>query len=217
MALGQQLLEILACPKCKGNVSLVEGGAALLCQRCRLQYPIRDGIPVMMVEEAIDLRRSSRAPEGLSVKLGRVGFRVVEGPDIDMTFQLERGSCRAIGRGESVSDKTSVFKVDIALALDEGTKGLILRYIDKQFRKVSGEEGAGANRLGTFRRASDVILTDLGLSRLHAMLFADEAGVGVLDLVSKNGTFVNGQEVESKFLAPGDMIEIGETRIVLEG
>lgn len=217
MVLDQQLLEVLACPKCKGKVSPVEGERALVCERCRLQYPVRDGIPVMLVEEAVDLRRAARAPESSAVRLGRLSFRVVEGPDVNMTFQLERGTCRAIGRGEGVSDKTTVFKVDIAMALDESTKGLILRYINRQFRGVSGERAVGGNKLGRFRRASDIVLTDLGLSRLHAMLFADEAGVGILDLVSKNGTFVNGQEVESKILTPGDMIEIGETRIAFEG
>jgi pSer/pThr/pTyr-binding forkhead associated (FHA) protein len=49
------------------------------------------------------------------------------------------------------------------------------------------------------------------------MVFYDGRTVGVLDLVSKNGTFVNGQEVESRVLKPGDMIEIGETNIVYEG
>ncbi len=49
---SQELLEILACPKCKGKVELVEDGAALQCDTCRLRYPITDGIPVMLIEEA---------------------------------------------------------------------------------------------------------------------------------------------------------------------
>jgi pSer/pThr/pTyr-binding forkhead associated (FHA) protein len=49
------------------------------------------------------------------------------------------------------------------------------------------------------------------------MIFYDDAGVGILDLVSKNGTFVNGEEVESRILVGGDTIEIGECRIVVEG
>ncbi len=45
-------LEILACPACKSPVS--EEGEKLVCasQACGLRYPIRDGIPVMLVEEA---------------------------------------------------------------------------------------------------------------------------------------------------------------------
>ena len=46
------LLEILACPACKSEVRLE--GEKLVCQNraCGLKYPIRDGIPVMLVEEA---------------------------------------------------------------------------------------------------------------------------------------------------------------------
>ncbi len=215
MAVDQELLEILVCPKCRSELTAVEGGRGLLCDRCKLRYPVHDDIPHLIVEEAYDLARGGRAPEGPAVRLKRFSFRVTEGPDRNMAFHLEQGSCRAIGRAEADPNKTSVFNVDLALALDEGTKGLILHYIARQFRRVSREGGADA--LGGFRRAPDVILTDVSLSRLHDMLFAEESGVGILDLVSKNGTYVNGQEVESKMLAVGDVIEVGETKIVLEG
>jgi uncharacterized protein YbaR (Trm112 family) len=49
---SEELLQILACPKCKGKVELVENGTALQCEACRLRYPIVDGIPVMLIEEA---------------------------------------------------------------------------------------------------------------------------------------------------------------------
>ena len=52
MALSKDLLEILVCPKCKGNLEYRETESKLLCQACRLAYEIRDGIPVMLVEEA---------------------------------------------------------------------------------------------------------------------------------------------------------------------
>ncbi len=52
MALSKELLDILACPKCKGHVSLMEDGPALVCAACGLKYPIRDGIPVMLIDEA---------------------------------------------------------------------------------------------------------------------------------------------------------------------
>ena len=45
-----KLLEILACPACKTEVKLE--GDRLVCVRCRRRYPIRDGIPVMLIEEA---------------------------------------------------------------------------------------------------------------------------------------------------------------------
>ncbi len=53
MALSQELLEILACPKCKGDVRLTDKADGLVCGTCRLLYPIKDDIPVMLIDEAI--------------------------------------------------------------------------------------------------------------------------------------------------------------------
>jgi uncharacterized protein YbaR (Trm112 family) len=48
--IDQDLLDILACPACKTSVKL--DGEELLCPQCGRRYPIRDGIPIMLVEEA---------------------------------------------------------------------------------------------------------------------------------------------------------------------
>ena len=48
----QELLDILACPKCKGPVQLTEKSDGLVCETCRLVYEIRDDIPVMLIDEA---------------------------------------------------------------------------------------------------------------------------------------------------------------------
>ncbi|MGB9716622.1 MAG: Trm112 family protein [Thermodesulfovibrionales bacterium] len=63
MAIDRELLEILACPKCKGDIKLVEkstpeGGDGLICEKCKLLYPIKDGIPVMLINEAIPLDKN---------------------------------------------------------------------------------------------------------------------------------------------------------------
>jgi hypothetical protein len=50
--IDQSLLEILACPRCKGKVHYNKNGDALVCDACALAYPIRDDIPVMLVDEA---------------------------------------------------------------------------------------------------------------------------------------------------------------------
>jgi uncharacterized protein YbaR (Trm112 family) len=52
MAVDPELLEILACPNCKTKVELVKGGNALKCPQCRRVYPIKDDIPVMLIDEA---------------------------------------------------------------------------------------------------------------------------------------------------------------------
>jgi uncharacterized protein len=52
MVLDPQLLAILACPLCKADIKLTEDEKGLKCVRCDRVYPIRDGIPVMLIEEA---------------------------------------------------------------------------------------------------------------------------------------------------------------------
>jgi uncharacterized protein YbaR (Trm112 family) len=52
MAISQELLEILACPKCKGSLYLNKTEDGLICEQCKLLYEIRDDIPIMLIEEA---------------------------------------------------------------------------------------------------------------------------------------------------------------------
>jgi uncharacterized protein len=52
MPVDPELLEILVCPACKTPVQLVHDGAALKCNQCHRVYPIKDDIPVMLIDEA---------------------------------------------------------------------------------------------------------------------------------------------------------------------
>jgi len=52
MPIDKQLLDILACPKCKGELVLLEDKNALICNACKLRYRIEDDIPVMLIDEA---------------------------------------------------------------------------------------------------------------------------------------------------------------------
>lgn len=52
MGIDPELLEILACPLCKAPVTLVNDGAALRCAKCRRVFPIKDDIPVMLIDES---------------------------------------------------------------------------------------------------------------------------------------------------------------------
>ena len=53
MAISQELLEILVCPACKAKVDLKEDGSGLKCVECHRVYPVRDDIPVMLIDEAV--------------------------------------------------------------------------------------------------------------------------------------------------------------------
>lgn len=55
MALSDEILEVLCCPKCKGDLEYEKRKNILICKSCKLAYKIEDDIPVMLVEEAIPL------------------------------------------------------------------------------------------------------------------------------------------------------------------
>ena len=52
MSIDKELLEILACPNCRGDVEYRQGEEVIVCLKCGYRYPVRDGIPVMLVDEA---------------------------------------------------------------------------------------------------------------------------------------------------------------------
>lgn len=58
MAISKELLDILACPKCKGDIYLNDTKDGLICDQCKLLYEIRDDIPIMLIDEAKPLGES---------------------------------------------------------------------------------------------------------------------------------------------------------------
>jgi uncharacterized protein YbaR (Trm112 family) len=55
MAIDKELLDILVCPKCKGDLKISADQDNLTCEACKLQYPIKDDIPIMLIDEALPL------------------------------------------------------------------------------------------------------------------------------------------------------------------
>ena len=51
--IDKELLDILACPICKGSVELK--GEKIICAKCKKAYPVKDGIPVMLIDDAEDI------------------------------------------------------------------------------------------------------------------------------------------------------------------
>ena len=52
MPISKELLDILVCPVCKETVELKPDGSGLKCIKCKSVYPVRDDIPIMLVDEA---------------------------------------------------------------------------------------------------------------------------------------------------------------------
>ncbi|WP_291330208.1 Trm112 family protein [Desulfovibrio sp. UCD-KL4C] len=57
MALNKELINILVCPKCKGELKLLKGETGLKCNACEVVYPVKDEIPIMLVDEAIPVAK----------------------------------------------------------------------------------------------------------------------------------------------------------------
>jgi uncharacterized protein YbaR (Trm112 family) len=55
MALDERILKILVCPKCKGDLNYDMEGSRLICSACKLAYPVKDDIPVMLEQEAEEI------------------------------------------------------------------------------------------------------------------------------------------------------------------
>ena len=63
MPVKKELLEILACPKCKGDLYLTEAEDGLVCKSCKLLYEIKEDIPIMLIEEAKQWNESIKVKE----------------------------------------------------------------------------------------------------------------------------------------------------------
>ena len=48
--IDKELLDVLACPACKADVELLKN--KIVCKKCGKRYPVRDGVPIMLIDEA---------------------------------------------------------------------------------------------------------------------------------------------------------------------
>ncbi|MEF2146159.1 MAG: Trm112 family protein [Desulfovibrionaceae bacterium] len=55
MSLNKELLDLLVCPECRESLTLCPAEDGLCCERCQAVYPVRDGIPVMLVSDRLGL------------------------------------------------------------------------------------------------------------------------------------------------------------------
>lgn len=52
VGIDKELLDILVCPKCKGDLDLTKNEDGLICQKCSVKYPVQDDIPILLIDEA---------------------------------------------------------------------------------------------------------------------------------------------------------------------
>lgn len=143
----------------------------------------------------------------------RATLKVLVGPHAGDVLGIERGSCRLLGRHLS-EHETALMDRDGNRVLDAQLNDLLHR----QLRRGDAQRPPGVRvpdhvDLAAFERGPDIVLADDAISRAHAMLFYDASGVGVIDLASTNGTWVNGQRVSSALMQQADVLALGSTEV----
>jgi len=198
------LLDIVICPSCLGELRYTKE-EVLVCLKCKTGYPAKNGVPDLRAAAALPLKLKSDSLKNNE----KVVLKIDCDGDVIESF-LEPHTCRLIGRQGQDDSGTKIIGIHGMAPLDEGLKKIVSSYIQKQNKQKAKQLSDRG-----FERLQDIMLNDLGVSRMHAMIFYDGVNVGVLDLVSRNGTFINGQEVESAYLKSGESLVVGETTIQL--
>jgi pSer/pThr/pTyr-binding forkhead associated (FHA) protein len=141
-----------------------------------------------------------------------VDLVAVEGPDRGMRYTVEEGSYRVLARAQDDSTATVQMTNDGARALDKDAQARA----DEALRGP-GTRGTGDRARTAFRkRGPDIVLKDGSVSRTHALVFVERDAISVADLMSTNGTRVNGDTIRDVDLREGDVIHLGKTKLRVE-
>ncbi|MEZ4270961.1 MAG: FHA domain-containing protein [Myxococcota bacterium] len=132
---------------------------------------------------------------------------IERGPNQGDTVRVEIGTCRLIGRHLSESE-TAFMDRDGNRVLDNESSEILHDHL-KDLAPATTSSAAEKISAKAFDRGADIVLADDSISRAHAMIFFDPSGVGVVDLASTNGTYVNSDRVISAVIKDGDSLTIG--------
>jgi len=137
----------------------------------------------------------------------RAALVITTGPNEGDVVSVDFGSCRLVGR-HLAENETALIDRDGNRILDGVAKEILTKHLSDKSPAGPSRPGVSAENFSaeTFDRGSDIIFTDDAISRAHAMVFYDDAGVGVIDLASTNGTLVNNQRVTSAIVQNGETI-----------
>jgi len=145
----------------------------------------------------------------------KVTLEVDKGPNKGTKYELEVRGYGAVGRGSGPEHTVQLSK-EGDRSLEPDDIRVVEEHLAKRGKKDDSEaDEAGNLRIGAYRRGRDVLIDDDKISRKHAMFFLDDDGPSVVDLLSTNGTHVNGKKVDDSDLSDGDIVNIGKTRFIV--
>lgn len=143
----------------------------------------------------------------------RVVLSVVSGPNAGDSVRVDFGACRLVGRHLSDSETAFIDRHGNRV-LDQAAADILQQHLKDKAPPVTAS--APEFRAEAYERGTDIILADDSISRAHAMFFFDGGGLGVIDLASTNGTFVNDDRIGAAFVREGDRIKIGQSELAAE-
>lgn len=207
-------LDAVACPSCGTRVILTKE-RILFCQQCCVGYPVQGEVPDFRSPSTLNFKKMVvETQQGVTAQ-----FIVPQGKAIRDSVELKKDHCLVFGRATRMdgdSDITYVGLNETVINLNTHTLQLIEKFLSQSRPVKSGGPKALAGlplnqvqSLGGFIRNTDIFLDDRSISRAHAVFYHDGEDVWVLDLVSKNGTYVNGREVERAKLKHNDVVSLG--------
>ncbi len=220
--LSEDLLAVLTCPGCAGGLRYARKERVLVCSPCRLAFSVLDnGIPNLCLDEAARI-----SPTGTLLPPSEEEIRLhpLHGPvglvDYDAKkngeIPLRRGTCILIARsGEDMrADDEPANLLNLDLYLNDNAKKLLERlFADRNPNTQPTEPDHQGRKCFGLYRLPDLFLRDPAISKVHGLFFYDHAGPGIVDLLSRNGTFVNQKEVEFAPLASGDIVQFGQSAV----
>ena len=142
-----------------------------------------------------------------------VDLVAVEGPDRGMRYSIEEGTYRVLARAQDDSTSTMQMTWDGARILDSEAQARADEVLGDRGRTGVTPHRA---RTGSRKRGPDIVLKDGSVSRTHALVFVDREVISVADLMSTNGTRVNGDTVRDVDLREGDVVHLGKTKLRVE-
>lgn len=215
----QDYLQALACPACASHGLLLTKERIIICQGCLNGYKLIGDTPDFRLSNAISFKKKiSPNAKGLNAV-----FTVLLGENKNQSFDVKLGYSVVIGRRmahESEPDLTFVGRPQVAsyTQIDSANRQLIDKYLSSKKESQSQDDSIFDSQkkfLGDYMRDPDFLISDQSVSRAHAIVYQNEDGVHILDLVSRNGTYVNSFEVESCKLKNNDVISFGTASLRL--
>lgn len=206
-------LEAVACPTCQSKVVKTREGI-LFCQVCCVGYPLHGEVPDFRSQSIIDFKKLIRQSKTTGA-VAKVQFLGTSLKKSEKSIELKINHCVLVGRAMYLEPNSDITFVGIPqenrVSIGPQTRQLIDQYLLlDQDGKASQVPPLHPNQyLGSFERCDDFLIDDKSVSRAHAVFYHNPEGLWVLDLVSKNGSYVGGREVEHAKLKHNDVVTLG--------